>query len=101
LKSIEEMIKNGSGGTILKNVNQATLNNLVIAFPDKEIIISKFNKLIDPLFDKINLIEKENQQLASLRDWLLPMLMNGQVRVGDVEEELDMVAESGAKYEKQ
>jgi hypothetical protein len=27
------------------------------------------------------------------------MLMNGQVRVGDVEEELGMVAESGAKYE--
>jgi hypothetical protein len=27
------------------------------------------------------------------------MLMNGQVKVGDVEEELGMVAESGAKYE--
>lgn len=79
LKSIEEMIKKGSGGTILKNVNQATLNNLVIAFPDEEIIISKFNKLIEPLFDKINLIEQENQQLATLRDFLLPMLMNGQV----------------------
>jgi len=25
----------------------------------------------------------ENQQLSSLRDWLLPMLMNGQVTVGD------------------
>jgi type I restriction enzyme S subunit len=23
----------------------------------------------------------ENRQLSSLRDWLLPMLMNGQVRV--------------------
>lgn len=27
--------------------------------------------------------EAENQQLSELRDWLLPMLMNGQVRVGD------------------
>jgi type I restriction enzyme S subunit len=81
LKSIEEMIKNGSGGTILKNVNQATLNNLIVAFPNNELIISKFNELVDPLFDKINLIEKENQELASLRDWLLPMLMNGQVSV--------------------
>ena len=100
LKSIEEMIKNGSGGTILKNVNQATLNNLVIAFPEQEIIVTKFNKLIEPLFGKINLIEKENQQLASLRDWLLPMLMNGQVRVGDVEEELAMVAEGNSEDKK-
>jgi type I restriction enzyme S subunit len=85
LKSIEEMIKNGSGGTILKNVNQATLNNLIVAFPNNELIISKFNELVNPLFDKINLIEKENQELASLRDWLLPMLMNGQVSVGGYE----------------
>ncbi|MBP7317063.1 MAG: restriction endonuclease subunit S, partial [Flavobacterium sp.] len=91
LKSIEEMIKNGSGGTILKNVNQATLNNLQVVFPKKETTISQFNKLIKPLFNKINLIQKENQELASLRDWLLPMLMNGQVSVGDVEEQLGMV----------
>ncbi|MBP6146559.1 MAG: restriction endonuclease subunit S, partial [Flavobacterium sp.] len=54
LKSIEEMIKNGSGGTILKNVNQATLNNLQVVFPKKETTISQFNKLIKPLFNKIN-----------------------------------------------
>ena len=100
LKSIEEMIKNGSGGTILKNVNQATLNNLQVVFPKKETTISQFNKLIKPLFNKINLIQKENQELASLRDWLLPMLMNGQVSVGDVEEQLGMVAEESARYVK-
>ncbi len=30
---------------------------------------------------RINL-ERQNQELTALRDWLLPMLMNGQVRVG-------------------
>jgi len=34
----------------------------------------------------------ENQQLVSLLDWLLPMLMNGQVTVGDR-------AENKANYE--
>jgi putative hsdS len=29
---------------------------------------------------QLNLIE-ENKQLTQLRDWLLPMLMNGQVKV--------------------
>ena len=103
LKSIEEMIKNGSGGTILKNVNQATLNNLQVVFPKKETTISQFNKLIKPLFNKINLIQKENQELASLRDWLLPMLMNGQVSVGGYEvedSELGMVAENGVEYKR-
>lgn len=112
LKSIEEMIKDGSGGTILKNVNQATLNNLIVAFPKNELIISKFNELVEPLFNKINLIEKQNQQLASLRDWLLPMLMNGQVSVASTssatekgyevepKEQLDMVAEPELEYHK-
>jgi len=83
LKSIEQMIKNGSGGTILKNVNQGTLNALKITIPNEVSIIKKFNNKINPMFGKINLIQKENQELASLRDWLLPMLMNGQVTVKD------------------
>ncbi len=33
--------------------------------------------------DRIALIVKENQQLKSLRDFLLPMLMNGQVTIKD------------------
>ena len=32
------------------------------------------------LEDRI-LLEKQTQELAKLRDWLLPMLMNGQVTV--------------------
>ena len=56
--------------------------------------------IIIKITSKINLIQKENQELASLRDWLLPMLMNGQVSVGDVEEQLGMVAEESARYVK-
>ncbi|MEF9673258.1 hypothetical protein QNM99_17740 [Pseudomonas sp. PCH446] len=43
--------------------------------------IQKFELKIDPVFRKLGLIELENRQLAQLRDWLLPMLMNGQVTV--------------------
>lgn len=105
LKSIEELIKNGSGGTILKNVNQATLNNLKIVLPKTEKIINSFNKKINPIFSEINLIQKENQKLSELRDWLLPMLMNGQVSITNKElpitnakEQLGMVAEDGDSY---
>ncbi len=103
LKSIEQQIQNGSGGTIMKNVNQGTLNALQIALPTNNETITEFNKIIDPIFGKINLIQQENKQLSSLRDWLLPMLMNGQVKVGlgyEGEVESLMAAEAGEKYGK-
>ncbi len=42
----------------------------------------------------------QNQKLSELRDWLLPMLMNGQVKVEDVENEesLAMAAEGEVEY---
>ncbi|MDR6194057.1 restriction endonuclease subunit S [Siphonobacter sp. SORGH_AS_0500] len=46
-------------------------------------IVQRFSELVKPFFDKIAINEQQNQQLASLRDWLLPMLMNGQVTVGE------------------
>jgi type I restriction enzyme S subunit len=45
------------------------------------VLIQKFELKIDATFRKLGLIELESQQLAQLRDWLLPMLMNGQVTV--------------------
>lgn len=67
--------------------------------PD-EIIAEKFYEFMEPIQAKKQKNLKENQELASLRDWLLPMLMNGQVSVGEFEEELRMVAEEREKYGK-
>jgi type I restriction enzyme S subunit len=39
------------------------------------------SEVAEPLFEKIELSIKESRQLEGLRDWLLPMLMNGQVTV--------------------
>lgn len=39
---------------------------------------------VEPLLNRIDVIRNENQTLIELRDWLLPMLMNGQVTVKDV-----------------
>ena len=106
LKSLEEHIQSGSGGTILKNVNQGTLNALKIVLPKEDSTVSKFNNLIEPIFGKITNVQKQNQHLTTLRDWLLPMLMNGQVTVRqahgnavqEAEERLNMAAEPSVKY---
>lgn len=80
LKDFEQAMTSKSGGTIMQNVNQDTLNRFIIPVPPIDLII-KFNQCIRPIFKKINNNIKENQYLEEIRDWLLPMLMNGQVTV--------------------
>lgn len=45
--------------------------------------LESFNRQVMPMFDIISENIRENQQLTSLRDWLLPMLMNGQATISD------------------
>ena len=45
-------------------------------------LLSKFSAFVLNAEKQKSRIFKENQQLTQLRDWLLPMLMNGQVRIG-------------------
>ena len=70
-------------------------------------LAEKFYEFMEPIQSKKQKNLLENQQLSSLRNWLLPMLMNGQVRVGDetkvykIEDAvLGMVAEGKEKYKK-
>ena len=51
-----------------------------IAMPDEETMRS-FVALYDPIMKQLKTLHKENHELAKLRDWLLPMLMNGQAVV--------------------
>ncbi len=46
-------------------------------------VLNNFTQLVNPLLNQILIKNQENQHLTALRDWLLPMLMNGQVTVGD------------------
>ena len=54
--------------------------SLEIPVPNME-IISEFNKIISPIYVKLDNILGENQKLAALRDLLLPKLMKGEIRV--------------------
>jgi len=67
-------------GSIQKKINQDNLNKVRVINPDKKILIA-FSAVIKPIRNKIINFTEENQKLAELRDWLLPMLMNGQVEV--------------------
>ena len=47
---------------------------------EKQLI--EFENTVGCFYDKIGCNLRENIELSSLRNWLLPMLMNGQVKVG-------------------
>ncbi len=59
--------------------------NYVFAFPNDKSIVDKFSSITEKSLSIIEKKIKENQELTSLRDWLLPMLMNGQVGFKDAE----------------
>lgn len=45
--------------------------------------VNKYSVFASEMLSNIHIINKQNKELAELRDWLLPMLMNGQVTVGE------------------
>lgn len=107
---IKSYTKNVSAGSIHKGVRHGVLKECKFILPTKN-IINDFTAIMRPILKQQDLIQQENQQLSSLRDWLLPMLMNGQVRPlasasgrtsseGEEEMERLMAAEPGEKYEK-
>ena len=77
---IKSYTKNVSAGSIHKGIRHSLLKNCKFILPDRN-TLDKFTLNVQPLLKKQELIQKENQELAELRDWLLPMLMNGQVKV--------------------
>lgn len=69
-------------GTGLKHLQKPLLKDRAIYVPEK-LELEAFNRQVMPMFDIISENTRENQQLTSLRDWLLPMLMNGQATISD------------------
>ena len=69
------MIKTGS---IQMKINQENMNKIVVLdIPD--VLKTKINEQLNVIEQQQLQLKKENQELASLRDFLLPLLMNGQV----------------------
>jgi type I restriction enzyme S subunit len=78
----EFSISKMTGTSGRKRVNYTALELYKMPIPD-ETLLKDFEERIAPLFDKMTKNTRENQKLSEFRDWLLPMLMNGQVTVKD------------------
>ena len=79
-KTIQFANDNSTGSSIPYAKWDNGLANYQLVLPKKN-ILSLFNLKINPIIKKLKINSKQIQHLRSLRDWLLPMLMNGQISV--------------------
>lgn len=64
------------------HINKEIVDDSLMTIPNKDSdVLKKYNKLAGPLYMHIFINAFQNKNLTNLRDWLLPMLMNGQVKV--------------------
>lgn len=82
LQSNMAVYKKANTGSTVPHANRSFIERMKTALPDK---MSSFEITFDQIFEYIISLRSENRELKSLRDWLLPMLMNGQVKVGQKE----------------
>ena len=74
------LTQNISGtGTTQQQLTVPAFRTTQIVVPSQEILI-RFNKVVKPIFDCIKQNKAENETLATLRDTLLPKLMNGEIK---------------------
>lgn len=84
LKENLSAIENVASGSTFKEVSGSTLKNFSAVIPDNE-TLTEFQRFCSPLFEQQRALEYENRYLATLRDTLLPKLMNGEIDVSQVQ----------------
>jgi len=62
------------------HINKETIDDSPICIPPAN-VLKEYYKVSEPIYKKIINVAFESQTLTELRDWLLPMLMNGQVTI--------------------
>lgn len=75
---------NAQGGkAAIPGINRQDIENILVYSPQNE-SVKDFGKLVLPMIKQILINCKESHRLAQLRDTLLPRLMSGKIKVGDI-----------------
>ena len=78
LKAKFDLLNNG--GTTFGAINKDELHTLVVVVPDNS-VLENFEEIASPIFEKQMKLGYETEDLQALRDYLLPLLMNGQITI--------------------
>ncbi|OAV70985.1 EcoKI restriction-modification system protein HsdS [Bacteroidales bacterium Barb4] len=75
-----EEIKNAGNGSVFQEISKSVFRKLCITLPPIE-VLKRFDKTIEPSFNKIKANQIQIHTLTTLRDTLLPKLMSGEVKI--------------------
>ena len=76
-----------STGSARDNISQDTIKNTIVPIPNSN-VLERFTAIVDPIVNRIVANLKENDNLIKQREELLPLLMNGQVSVTQLNSDL-------------
>lgn len=76
--SMFNYLHNACMASTRSSMNETVFKGIFIPVPNEELLV-KFEKMMKTIINKKLQMKAENYKLASLRDFLLPLLMNGQV----------------------
>ena len=82
LKNFFKFSVGAKTGNTFANMNKGDFGDIKILAPCPYLVKS-YHDTVAPMFAKALNNSMESKELKGLRDWLLPMLMNGQVSVSD------------------
>ena len=75
-----EAIKARASGTTFPEISKKNFRTFTVVKPTSDVIVA-YQQAAEPLFDLLTACVKENVCLAKIRDYILPRLLSGQVRV--------------------
>jgi len=75
-----DAIKAHASGTTFPEISKKNFRPLPIVQPTED-VIATYQETVDPLFALLTASVRESEQLAVVRDYLLPQLLSGSVRV--------------------
>lgn len=80
MQTIVANLQQRTHGSVFDTITRATFDGLLVAKPAGD-VVSSFEAVVTPIFDLLLASLQESSKLAEMRDYLLPKLLSGQVRV--------------------
>lgn len=73
-------IKQRASGSTFAEISKKSFKPISVVVPTDE-VLSAYQKLVKPLYDAITSNARQNEQLSTLRDTLLPKLLSGEIKL--------------------
>lgn len=80
-EEFQKRLRAEKGQSVQEFCSLDDISSVLMLLPD-EMVVENYNKKMNSLLFNMEKLSVENKQLEEMRDFLLPMLMNGQVKVG-------------------